>query len=188
MKRNLLLLCLLCLIATDRLSAQTQTDTDRYSLYGQIKDTDGSPVELANIALLSAADSTYLQGTCSRADGTFTLPGTPPGRYLLQVSCIGYETQLLSSDGITAVVCILPPASYTLQEAGVTARRPSYQLKEGGTLETDVRHSLLARFDHAADVLARLPGVRGSADGSFTVFGKGTPLIYIDNRKVQNTE
>lgn len=188
MKRNLLLLCLLCLIATNRLSAQTQTDTDRYSLYGQIKDTDGSPVELANIALLSAADSTYLQGTCSRADGTFTLPGTPPGRYLLQVSCIGYETQLLSSDGITAVVCILPPASYTLQEAGVTARRPSYRLKEGGTLETDVRHSLLARFDHAADVLARLPGVRGSADGSFTVFGKGTPLIYIDNRKVQNTE
>ena len=188
MKRNLLLLCLLCLIATDRLSAQTQTDTDRYSLYGQIKDTDGSPVELANIALLSAADSTYLQGTCSRADGTFTLSGTPPGRYLLQVSCIGYETQLLPSDGITAVVCILPPASYTLQEAGVTARRPSYRLKEGGTLETDVRHSLLARFDHAADVLARLPGVRGSADGSFTVFGKGTPLIYIDNRKVQNTE
>ena len=120
MKRNLFLLCLLCLIATDRLSAQTQTDTDRYSLYGQIKDTDGSPVELANIALLSAADSTYLQGTCSRADGTFTLPGTPPGRYLLQVSCIGYETQLLPSDGITAVVCILPPASYTLQEAGVT--------------------------------------------------------------------
>ena len=125
MKRNLLFLCLLCLIATDRLSAQTQTDTDRYSLYGQIKDSDGSPVELANIALLSAADSTYLQGTCSRADGTFTLPGTPPGRYLLQVSCIGYETQLLPSDGITAVVCILPPASYTLQEADVTARRPS---------------------------------------------------------------
>lgn len=181
MLRKICLLLLLTLTAGDFL-ANAKDDT----LRGRVQTADGHPVELANIVLLSASDSTYLQGICSRADGTFALPGVTAGKYLLQVSCIGYETQLLPTDGTREVVCTLAPATYQLNEATVTARRPQYRLKEGGTLETDVRHSLLARLDNAAEVLARLPGVRGSDDGGLTVFGKGTPLIYINNRQVQD--
>lgn len=78
--------------------------------------------------------------------------------------------------------------TYQLNEVTVTARRPQYRLKTGGTLETDVRHSLLSRLDNAAEVLSRLPGVINSDDDGLTVFGKGTPLIYIDQRKVQDTD
>ena len=148
--------------------------------------TEGTPVELANVVLLSAADSTFLQGTCSRADGSFALSPASPGRYLLQVSCVGYETLLQPTDGQGSITCTLQAVSMALDETVITARRPQYRLKQGGTLETDVRHSLLARLETAADVLARLPGMRGSVEEGFTVFGKGTPLIYIDNRQLQD--
>ena len=99
---------------------------------------------------------------------------------------MGYETQLRPTDGQGSITCTLQPVSTALDETVITARRPQYRLKQGGTLETDVRHSLLARLETAADVLARLPGVRGSAEEGFTVFSKGTPLIYIDNRRLQD--
>lgn len=188
MLKQLCLGCLLVLTAGGLLTAQTlPTPADSTAtLHGRVQTADGAPVELANVVLLRAADSTFVQGTCSRADGRFSLPHpTPPGRYLVQVSCVGYETFIQPSDGRTPVCCTLRPDAQTLDEAVVTARRPQYHLTEG-RLVTDVRHSLLARLETAADVLARLPGVRGSAEEGFTVFSKGTPLIYIDQRRLQD--
>ena len=185
MTRKLILLFLPALLAGGTLRAQDPAEARTDTLRGRITDPESQPIELANVALL-AADSTFLQGTCSSSDGTFALPNVKRGSYALQVSCVGYETQTLPSDGRTAVCCTLQPATYALDEATVTARRPQFRLKEGGVLETDVRHSLLARLETAAEVLARLPGVRADADGGLTVFGKGTPLIYIDNRRVQD--
>ena len=188
MLRQLCLGCLLVLKAGGLLTAQTlPTPTDSIpALHGRVQTTEGTPVELANVVLLCAADSTFLQGTCSRADGSFALSPASPGHYLLQVSCVGYETLLQPTDGQGSITCTLQAVSMALDETVITARRPQYRLKQGGTLETDVRHSLLARLETAADVLARLPGMRGSAEEGFTVFGKGTPLIYIDNRQLQD--
>ena len=188
MLRQLCLGCLLMLTAGGLLTAQTlPTPTDSIpALHGRVQTTEGTPVELANVVLLCAADSTFLQGTCSRADGSFALSPASPGHYLLQVSCVGYETLLQPTDGQGSITCTLQAVSMALDETVITARRPQYRLKQGGTLETDVRHSLLARLETAADVLARLPGMRGSAEEGFTVFGKGTPLIYIDNRQLQD--
>ena len=57
-----------------------------------LKHENRQPVELANIALLTSY-STFVQGTCSGADGTFEIvPATPAGKWLIQISCIGYET------------------------------------------------------------------------------------------------
>ena len=185
MKRKLILLFLLAWTAGGMLRAQSPNPTQAGTLHGRITDPDSQPIELANVALL-AADSTFLQGTCTDDDGRFRLTDVTPGTYALQVSCVGYETQTLPSDGRTAISCTLQPATYALGETTVTARRPQFRLKEGGVLETDVRHSLLVRLETAAEVLARLPGVRKEAEGGLTVFGKGAPLIYIDNRRVQD--
>ena len=188
MLRQLCLGCLLVLTAGGLLTAQTlPTPADSIpALHGRVQTTEGTPVELANVILLCADDSTFLQGTCSRTDGSFALSPASPGRYLLQVSCVGYETLLQPTDGQGSITCTLQAVSMALDETVITARRPQYRLKQGGTLETDVRHSLLARLETAADVLARLPGMRGSAEEGFTVFSKGTPLIYIDNRQLQD--
>ena len=40
-------------------------------------------------------------------------------------------------------------------------------------------------MNDANDVLKHIPGLRSSDEG-YTVFGKGTPVIYIDNRLLQD--
>ena len=86
MLRQLCLGCLLVLTAGGLLTAQTlPTPADSIpALHGRVQTTEGTPVELANVVLLSAADSTFLQGTCSRADGSFALSPASPGRYLVR--------------------------------------------------------------------------------------------------------
>ena len=71
-----------------------------------------------------------------------------------------------------------------LDEAVVVGRCPTYSLKQG-TLTTNVENTLLSSLGTANDVLKRVPGLQIN-DGDVTVFGKGTPLIYINGRQVRD--
>lgn len=58
------------------------------SLSGTVTDSaNGKPLAGVSVFLNSTS-----KGTITRADGSFVLPGLPPGRYELIISAIGYET------------------------------------------------------------------------------------------------
>ena len=76
------------------------------------------------------------------------------------------------------------PNTQTLGEVVVKGERPQYKMTTGG-MTVDIQNSLMKDVGTADDVLSMLPQVQGS-DGNFTVFAKGTPEIYINNKKVQN--
>lgn len=104
------------------------------AIRGRVLTEDRQPVEFANIALLTP-DSTFVQGTCSRNDGSFELTPATPGDYLLQISSIGYKT--LSRPcraGHTGNITdtgdwILETDAVLLEETVVTAARPVFKLK-----------------------------------------------------------
>ena len=74
-----------------------------------------------------------------------------------------------------------------MNEVTVVGHKPIISMKNG-ILTTGVANSLLSTLGTADDVLRHIPGLVANQDG-YTVFGKGTPVIYIDNRKVRdNTE
>ena len=54
-----------------------------------------------------------------------------------------------------------------------------------GKLITNVQNSLLSKIGTASDVLNHIPGVQGK-DGAYSVFGKGTPSIYLNGRLVRD--
>lgn len=152
-------------------------------LQGKVLTEDKQPVEFANITLL-AQDSTFLQGTCSRNDGSFELNSVTPGNYLLQISYIGYQTLCLPCSTEHKADWILKADAMLLKETVITVSRPVFKLKSG-KLETNIQQTLLASLNNADDVLRHIPGLRSSEEG-YTVFGKGTPIIYIDNRLLQD--
>ena len=47
---------------------------DRTKLLGRVVDEQGLPVEFANVSLLSIADSSFVNGGVSNADGRFVIP------------------------------------------------------------------------------------------------------------------
>lgn len=85
------IICILALLLMSVTTTKAQTSPATPSIRGKILTEEKQPIEFANIALLSE-DSTFIQGTCSRSDGSFELLPPAPGNYLLQVSSIGYKT------------------------------------------------------------------------------------------------
>ena len=79
---------------------------------------------------------------------------------------------------------VLSPEEQILKGAVVTAMRPTFKLKDGA-LVTNVQNSLLSKSGTANDVIIKLPGIRKEGD-SFNVFGKGTPIVYINGRKIED--
>lgn len=75
--------------------------------------------------------------------------------------------------------------TYALDGVEVKGARRVTHLRNGA-LVTDVARSVLKDAGTAEDVLARIPGLQQNEDKSFTVLGKGAPLIYIDNRQVRD--
>lgn len=76
--------------------------------------------------------------------------------------------------------------SLLLDSVTVTARKPL--VKNIGTLQiVEVKGSYLAKMGNLGNMLAITPGMISKGRGSFEVFGKGTPLFYIDDKEVTQT-
>ena len=66
----------------------------------------------------------------------------------------------------------------------VKGDRPQYKMLSGG-MEVAVEHTLLSKMANTFEVLSLLPRV--SVDGQkISVFGKGAPIIYINNKRVND--
>lgn len=150
---------------------------------GVILSEESLPLELANVAILSR-DSVFLQGACSREDGQFDIRPLTPGEYIVQISCLGYRTMSRPCNTGETGEWVMVPESFELAEAVITAQRPAYRL-QAGKLEATVQNTLLASLSNASEVLKHVPGLRHSDDG-YTVFGRGTPVIYIDNHPLRD--
>lgn len=66
----------------------------------------------------------------------------------------------------------------------VKGDRPQYKMSPGG-VEVAVEHTLLSKMANTFDVLNLLPRV--SVNGQkISVFGKGTPIVYVNNKRVND--
>ncbi len=174
MKRNFLTM-MMALLAVLAATADTFT--------GRVVDETQAPAPFANVVLLSANDSAFVTGTTTGADGRFTLTGHA-ARPIIKITYLGYKTQVLEAAGCDLGTIALEPDATILGEVVVKGQRPAFKLTTEG-LKTEVENTLLSKVGTAKAVLENLPGVQRKKDG-IEVFGKGTPLIYINGRKLQN--
>ena len=153
---------------------------------GRLVDEESRPMAFANVVILSPEDSSYVAGTVSREDGTFSLNNSSGQERLLRVSSVGYVTIYKRCSGGDIGVIGMKTDENVLGEVVVKSQLPVTRLGDEG-LVTNVEGSVLSRMGTANDVLARIPGLQRKKDG-FEVFGKGTPLIYINGRKLRDKE
>ena len=161
------------------LAALTASAKGKADWKGKVVDEQGQPIEYANVAVLSKADSTVVCGTVTAEDGTFNII-TNETDGIMMVAILGYQTVYLAPvDG--AVITLHEDASL-LQSAVATAIMPKTQLTGEG-LQTNIRGSVLENAGTAKDVLAKTPGLIKGQNG-LEVIGKGAPLVYINGHKV----
>ena len=154
--------------------------TDRH-LTGTIIDEQGHPVAYANIALLSLSDSTLLCGGVSNESGYFAVPYEQES-LLARISYVGYKTIYRLCYQPEVGTIRMQPDNYTLKGVVVQGERPKVVL-QGNSLMMNVEGTVMERLGTAEDVLTRVPMIAKRGEG-FEILGKGTPLIYLNNRKL----
>lgn len=152
---------------------------------GRVLDENNVPLDFVNVVLY--CDSTFVAGGISDAEGLFSIPTDADCDLTAKVSFAGYETisSNVPQSGDMGVISLFPSA-VELGEVVVKATRPSTLMK-GNALVTNVEGSSLAVAGTANDVLVRVPMVVDNG-GSIEVFGKGSPAIYINGRKVNDLQ
>lgn len=156
--------------------------TVKAQIKGMICDEHQNPVAFANV-ILTGADSVFIVGTITDVSGNFNFQADYPQAKLLQISALGYKTLIKTLDEKNDIGTLtLVSDNILLDEITVTAQRPSQHLTKGGIITT-VNGSVLSLLGNAMDVIGQLPGVMRE-DDKFTVFGKGTPIIYVNGRKL----
>lgn len=152
------------------------------SYYGKVVDSEECAISFANVELLNDTDSSFVTGVITNEKGEFNIENVAKG--LLRVSCIGYVTKTIRAKTDEPLCITLIGSAANLNEVVVKSDRPITRI-EGDALVTTVKGTILERLGNANDVIGRLPGVV-SNQGGIEVFGKGTPIIYINGRKVNN--
>ena len=78
----------------------------------------------------------------------------------------------------------MQPDTQMLGEVVVKGHVPQFQMGSEGFV-TNVTNTPLSQIGTADDVLKHVPGIIAK-DGVYEVFGKGSPIIYINGRKMRN--
>ena len=159
----------------------TQKSTLRYK--GRIVDERGNAAEYATIALLSPIDSTIVGQGVSNENGYFVIPSNYR-KVLARITYIGYKTVNRIFNKTEMGIIRLQPKTMTVKGVVVKGDRPQYKMLPGG-LEIAIEHTLLSKMANTFDVLNLLPRVSVSGQ-SISIFGKGTPIIYINNKRVHD--
>lgn len=153
------------------------------SLIGKVVDSKSNAIEFANVALYDK-DSTFLAGTVTDSCGVFAMNCSKNKAFFFKVSCVGYspKTVIVSNEKFYDVT--LQQDNIMLKDVIVKGHLPKYTRVQGG-YSVAIKNSILEKLFNANDVLSSLPRVSGS-NGNFFIFGKGTPDIYINNRKLRD--
>lgn len=152
------------------------------NINGVVVDEGNEPIAYASISLLEANDSTFITGTTTNMDGKFSMTGDMQNK-ILKVSYVGYATQYL--EPMSDMRVVLSEAGISVGDVVITGSRPVYRMKNGA-LVAPIENTVLSKLGDGFDVLQQLPFINGDGSSVNVVGRRGTPLVYINNRKMQD--
>ena len=172
--KRVILFSVMCLVAIV---------SNAQSINGRVIDEQSQPMPFVNVVLVNRADSAFIVGAVTKDDGTFTIE-TENQDGLLKVSSVGYIIRYIDALQGNIGDIQMQPDTQMLGEVVVKGHVPQFQMGNEG-LVTNVENTLLSQLGTASDVLKHVPGIIAK-DDQYEVFGKGTPIIYINGRRMRN--
>lgn len=155
-----------------------------FTITGKVVDEQNQVVPYANILLLEAADSTFVQGSSANEEGFFKLTGVEANLYLLQASYVGSGSEPRALDitkDVSLGALIIPMESNELDEVVVTAQRPKLQRLPDRLVFT-VENTVVSQGT-SWDILKNTPGVIVNQE-NLMIRGQNA-TVYLNDRKVQ---
>ena len=185
MLRRILVLVLFFATALVKISAQTTT----HKVTGSVKDQAGVSLAAITVSLLKKADSSLVKVAITAKDGKYEFDKINDGVFLLSLTSAGFEKAYSDSFELNqarAELEITPiqlkPATKSLSEVTVTAKRPFIETKIDKTV-VNVDASPTNAGATALEVLEKSPGIMVSNDGVISLRGKAGVIVMMDGKQ-----
>ena len=172
-------LVLLAMVAT-----MASVEAQNVKVKGTVRDArSGEVLPLVNVGLMRSTDTVFVRGAASDFDGVFEIRDVKPGQYLLQASCVGYETYLenLEVQKNLDKVEIKLKGGTLLETVEITAEKPLYVM-DGEKNMYNTKEDPSIQTGTASDALQNAPGVEVDAEGNITLRGVSSVEIWINDR------
>jgi outer membrane receptor protein involved in Fe transport len=166
-------------------AASPRTAAGRVS--GTVTDAaNGKPVSYATVNIINPTTNSPVNGGVAGDDGKFVLP-VPAGTYRVEISFIGYTTQVKNGVTVTAGGTLalgnvaLAAAAQKLGEVVVTGKKPLIEERVDRTIYNADVDKTTAGGD-ATDVLKRVPLLSVDLDGNVSLRGSSNIRVLINNK------
>lgn len=173
--KHMLASVLFALLTTWSVSAQEVT--------GKVVSTTGEPLEFATVKISTLPDSIVIAGGISRKDGTFAFRIDGKSYpLLLEASMLGFSTAQAQINTPKNHILTLTEEAIMLNEAVITGQKIPHKLVPGG-LSTDIINTPLGKLTDIYSILRGVPMIEIEGE-KVTVTGKGSPVIYLNDRRM----
>lgn len=178
MKRLLLLIA----VVTATLAALAQRNVT-----GKVIEAEtNEPLAMTTVKLLKT-DSTMAKGGLTATNGSFSIAAPADGKYILQVTCIGFKTYhknitISGGKNMPLGTISMEPDAIMLKGATVTGRALKVTTRE----DTFVYNAAAYRTPEGSvveELIKRLPGAKIDDDGNITINGKEVKKILVDGKE-----
>ena len=164
---------------------RTVRSGDLFKVVGTLQDSSNrQPIAYVNVAVLDAADSSFVKGGITDLNGYFEIDNVPQGAMLLRVSAIGYQNRLtpftVSNNTALGTIGVAPGATQ-LKEVSITAARPLYAM-DGEKMVYNVADDPTIQTGTTSDALQNAPGVEVDIEGNITLRGVSSVEIWVNDK------
>lgn len=165
--------------------------SQKAQLKGKVIDNlTNNEISYANAILKSPSDSTVFMGAISSEDGVFSIDNIKPGKYILQLSFIGYQSviinDLLLQKGTRDIGIVkLNMMSENLEEFTIKATKQAISYKIDKKV---IDAGSFPSAELAIDLLENVPSLQIDFEGNLKYRGDGTFKIFINGHPVANGE
>ncbi|MDO7845670.1 outer membrane beta-barrel family protein [Hymenobacter sp. M29] len=168
--------------------APVRQHQDKGSISGTLADSaSGKPLREASVSLTLARDSSYVTFGITDSDGHFVLREVALGRYVVQVSALGYRARRVpvavtaAAPAPTLGTLRLGGLSQKLGEVVVTQERAPVSVS-GDTIAFNANAFKTQPNAAVESLLKKLPGVEVDRDGSIRAQGQAVNRVLVDGK------
>ena len=157
---------------------------DNLKIKGNIIDRKENKITSAEIYLFTTNNE--LVKTTISQDGNFEFSQLKPAQYHLQIvtNDITQNEPLFQLSSDIHLNIKLNEKVSNIEEIHIARTRNPFKV-QNGNITIDIANSSLSKVATSTDLLAKLPFIYVDANGEgLSMVGKGIPLLYIDNQKV----
>ena len=157
----------------------------QHTISGKIIDTENNPLTFANVVLYKIGSKATPKGTVSTDTGFYEIKNLASGKYQLEISMLGFETQKVIEFDLSSNKTFnftLKEESQTLNEVVIKSKRPVIK-QTAEKLIVDLEKSEMINTN-LQDVMRKIPGVLVTNNG-ISIAGNSGVRILINGKTTE---